>query len=117
MKIESVIFLSFHLKISQKPSIYPFHKSPFFLIIRFLPSVGKLKEVDITEVIEILSIEPSKDQQAASDEISTVPSSGFGKFAMDFHAFEGLSFWVEDEDVLQVAAEPAAEDIDLSLED
>lgn len=36
---------------------------------------------------------------------------------MDFHAFEGLSFWVEEEDVLQVAAEPAAEDVDLSLED
>ena len=117
MKVESVVFLSFHLKISQKPSINPFYKCPFFLNICFLFSVGKLKEVDIIEVIKILSIEPSKNQQAASDKISTVPSSGFGKFAMDFHAFQGLLFWVEEEDVLQVAAEPAAEDKDLSFED
>ena len=77
---------------------------------------GELKDVNVVEVIEVLSIESAKYEQTASQKGSTVPPSGPRKFSMHFHALQGLSLGVEDKDVLEVTAETPTEDVQLPLE-
>ena len=72
------------------------------------------------KVIEIFSVEASEDDHAAADETSTMSSSGsrvVADVAAHFEAFKGVRVDVNDQDVVEVAAEPACEDVYLSIED
>lgn len=101
--------------IRQKLTVDP-SLCPFFLLLQ-LQLRRKLIDADVVEIVEVLTIEPSEDYQATAHKVSRVSSSGTRNLPIDFHCFDALSCRVEDQDILEVAAEPTAEDVHLTIED
>lgn len=71
--------------------------------------------IDVVEVVEILSVESSEDEHAAAEETSTMSSSWFGSLPGDFQAGDCVSLWVQHEDIAEIIAEPASVDVDFML--
>ena len=71
--------------------------------------------IDVVEIVEILSIESSEDEHAAAEETSTMSSSWFGSLPGDFQAGDCVSLWVQHEDIAEIIAEPASVDVDFIL--
>lgn len=67
--------------------------------------------IDVVEVVEVLSVESSEDKHAAAEETSTMSSSGFGSLPGDFQTGDCISLGVQHEDIAEIIAEPASVDV------
>ena len=67
------------------------------------------------QVVVVLGVEASEHQHAAADETSGWSSSGFGQgIGGDFQDLQCLFLGVENQQIIEVSAEPAPKNVDLA---
>lgn len=72
------------------------------------------------QIVEVLSVEASEGDHAATHETSTVSSSWFWmvlRVSADFQTLKGVVLHVDDEKIVEVVTEPSCEDVDLVIID
>lgn len=69
------------------------------------------------QIVEIFSIETSENHHTASNKAGAVSSSGLWYFDVGLHGFHCFLFEVDDENVVQVIAEPSTEDVNFVIVD
>ena len=72
------------------------------------------------KVVEVLSVEPSEGDHAATHEPSTVSTTGFRvvlHIATDLDSLEGIGLHVDHQQIVEIVAEPACEHIDFVIVD
>lgn len=68
------------------------------------------------QVVEVLAVEASESDHAAAHEASAVSSPWLGvllRVAADLQSLEGVVLNIDDEQIVEVVAEPPGKDVDL----
>lgn len=85
-----------------------------------LDFVVKLEDVDVVQIVKILSIEPSKGDHTATDKTSGVPSTRF-RMIQDissyFKTLERVISHVDYEQIVEIIAKPTRENVDFIIID
>lgn len=87
---------------------------------RSLDLVGQLKDVDVVQVVEVLTVEASEGDHATAHEASTVSSSWFWvllRVSTDLQALQGVILNIDDEKIVEIVTESASKDVDLVVID
>ena len=91
-----------------------------FIAESSLDLVGQLKDVDVVQVIEVLTVEASEGDHATAHETSAVSSSWFGVFlrvSADFQTLEGVALDINYEQIVEVIAKPSSKNVDFVVID
>lgn len=91
-----------------------------FIAERSLDLVVQLKDVDVVQVVEVLTVEASKGNHAAAHEASAVSSPWFGvllRVSADLQALERVVLDIDDEKIVEIVTESTSENVDLVVID
>ena len=73
--------------------------------------------VDVVQIVEVLAIEPSKNEHTASQETSAVSSSGFGDISLYLCSCYLILLGIQNENIVEIVAEPASEYVNFVIKD
>ncbi len=81
---------------------------------RFLKPILFLKQVDKVNIVKVVLVIPSSNQEVAADHAGGMAPAGVGHVA-EFAGLDEFVDGVDHQKVVDVGAEPAAEDVDAAL--
>lgn len=76
-----------------------------------------IDHIDVRQIVEVLPVETPEYHHATSNKLTGMPSPRLRDPSANPHVLEGVAFRVDDDDILQVVAEPASKDVDPILKD
>jgi hypothetical protein len=74
-----------------------------------------LSDIDIVEIVEILSVESTEDEHATAQETCTVPSPSLGDVSSYLSSGDLILLRVKDENIIEIITESTPEDINFIL--
>lgn len=92
--------------------------SECFLLLLLLGD--EFEDVDVVQVVEVLSVKPSKGNHAAAYEARTMSSSRlrvFVRVASQLQTLEAVVLDVDHKQIVEVVTESACEDVDFAIVD
>lgn len=85
-----------------------------------LDLVGEFKDVDVVQIVEVLSVEASEGDHTTAHKASAVSSSWLGvvlRVSADFESLEGVALHIDDEKIVEIVTEPSCKDVNLVVVD
>jgi len=81
---------------------------------------GKLENVDVVKIVEVLAVKSSENDHAAANKACAMSSARFGLIgdaSSHPHTFHSVGFCINDEYIVQITAETTSKDINFAIED